>query len=292
MPRTKQVRKRSSSHTVTDESDLLIKDCEKKVLMGARNSDATYNTIIDGMKNHIDTALFRIPPEIRKMTLGDLLDLDEDSNENIDPNEESFNNDQTRNIFIPQSSIKSTKILKRQTAASTDDGYATEAGTKKKSLNDASKLKSKAKVTHSSRATRSSSKDEARKLPRSPSASSNRSTSKTRIAKKMFTPTTSKLPTKCHVITPKIEPNTPMNILRRPREGEVALSMQGSPLLVSAVSGDRMASINVPLNNGNVMSLLPKDGKLRLSNLPGLDEESTKQLKILKEHLEKVIGNK
>ncbi|KAH0549816.1 borealin-like [Cotesia glomerata] len=288
MPRTKQVRKRSSSNAITDECDLLIKDCDKKVSMLVRNSEATFKSIIDGIKNQIDTALFRIPPEIRKITLGELVNLDRDSD--VSPNDETVNKEQKRNVTVPHSSIKSKKILKRQTATSTDDGYATESGTKKKSIRHVSRLESTELKSHASRVTRSGSRSETRKLERSSSVSNDRNTSKTRTTKKMFTPTT-KQPMKSRAITPKIEPNTPMNILRRPREGEVVLSMQGSPLLVSAVPEDRMASVNVPLQNGNMISLLPKDGRLRLSTLPGLDEESTKQLKILKEHLEKVIGN-
>lgn len=94
-----------------------------------------------------------------------------------------------------------------------------------------------------------------------------------------------------NVVTPKVKPNTPLNVLRRPRQGEMVLSMQGSPLLVSAVVEEKTANINVPLSNGNVMSLLPQEG-LRMSNIPPLDPETMQQLKTLKNHIEKVISLK
>jgi len=94
-----------------------------------------------------------------------------------------------------------------------------------------------------------------------------------------------------NVVTPKVKPNTPLNVLRRPRQGEMVLSMQGSPLLVSAVVEEKTANINVPLSNGNVMSLLPQEG-LRMSNIPPLDPETMHQLETLKNHIEKVISLK
>lgn len=94
-----------------------------------------------------------------------------------------------------------------------------------------------------------------------------------------------------NVVTPKVKPNTPLNVLRRPRQGEMVLSMQGSPLLVSAVVEEKTANINVPLSNGNVMSLLPQEG-LRMSNIPPLDPETMHQLETLKKHIEKVIALK
>ena len=93
------------------------------------------------------------------------------------------------------------------------------------------------------------------------------------------------------LVTPKIKPNTPLNVLRRPRQGEMVLSMQGSPLLVSAIIQEDIANINVPLRDGNVMSLLPNDG-LRMSHIPALDSETLKQLETLKSHIEKVISTK
>lgn len=44
----------------------------------------------------------------------------------------------------------------------------------------------------------------------------------------------------------------PISMMRRPNQGEVALSMTGSPLMISSVSRDDMATVSVPLANGNV----------------------------------------
>jgi len=48
----------------------------------------------------------------------------------------------------------------------------------------------------------------------------------------------------------------PISMMRRPNQGEVALSMTGSPLMVSSVSRDDMATVSVPLANGNVIIIL------------------------------------
>lgn len=56
-------------------------------------------------------------------------------------------------------------------------------------------------------------------------------------------------------VTPKVNMNEPISMMRRPNQGEVALSMTGSPLMVSAVSRDDMATISVPLANGNVRNI-------------------------------------
>lgn len=53
-------------------------------------------------------------------------------------------------------------------------------------------------------------------------------------------------------VTPKVNMNEPMSMMRRPNQGEVALSMTGSPLMISSVSRDDMATVSVPLANGNV----------------------------------------
>lgn len=47
----------------------------------------------------------------------------------------------------------------------------------------------------------------------------------------------------------------PMSMMRRPNQGEVALSMTGSPLMISSVSRDDMATVSVPLANGNVNTI-------------------------------------
>lgn len=46
-----------------------------------------------------------------------------------------------------------------------------------------------------------------------------------------------------------------MSMMRRPNQGEIALSMTGSPLMISSVSRDNMATVSVPLANGNVIQI-------------------------------------
>lgn len=53
-------------------------------------------------------------------------------------------------------------------------------------------------------------------------------------------------------VTPKVNMYEPISMMRRPNQGEVAISMTGSPLMVSSVSRDDMATVSVPLANGNV----------------------------------------
>lgn len=56
-------------------------------------------------------------------------------------------------------------------------------------------------------------------------------------------------------VTPKVNMNEPMSMMRRPNQGEIALSMTGSPLMISSVSRDDMATVSVPLANGNVIQI-------------------------------------
>lgn len=84
-----------------------------------------------------------------------------------------------------------------------------------------------------------------------------------------------------------MEPNTPQVLLRRPKQGEVALSMQGSPLITGGTMGDGTANINIPLRDGTLLSLQPQRG-LRISQIPQLDAETKKQLELLRDNLNKV----
>lgn len=57
-------------------------------------------------------------------------------------------------------------------------------------------------------------------------------------------------------VTPKMNMNEPMSMMRRPNQGEVAISMTGSPLMISSVTRDDMVTASVPLANGNVNEIL------------------------------------
>lgn len=86
-----------------------------------------------------------------------------------------------------------------------------------------------------------------------------------------------------------MKPNTPQVLLRRPKVGEVALSLQGSPLLTGNVMTDNVANINIPLDDGRLLSIQPQRG-LRLSQLPTLDLETRRQLETLRDNLNKVCA--
>lgn len=108
-------------------------------------------------------------------------------------------------------------------------------------------------------------------------------------------PSASKLKTPCNrelpsipLVTPKVNPNIPLAVLRRPRQGEFAMSISGSPLMVSSVTYDEMVSVNVPLPDGRVLSILPTEG-MHATNLD-LDEATRKQLRRLQSNLSKCLG--
>lgn len=70
--------------------------------------------------------------------------------------------------------------------------------------------------------------------------------------------------------------------------GEVALSMQGSPLLTAPVVTDQTANINIPLVDGTLLSLQAQRG-LRKSQIPDLDPDVKRQLELLRENLNLII---
>lgn len=86
-----------------------------------------------------------------------------------------------------------------------------------------------------------------------------------------------------------MKPNTPQVLLRRPKQGEVAMSMQGSPLFTGSVVADTMANVNIPLIDGRMLSIQPQRG-LRMSQIPDLDAETKRQLEALRDNLTKVCA--
>ncbi|XP_030756345.1 borealin-like isoform X1 [Sitophilus oryzae] len=98
------------------------------------------------------------------------------------------------------------------------------------------------------------------------------------------------IPCNSGTITPKCKPNTPQVFLRRPKIGEVAWSNQGSPLLIGPVAPESTANVNIPLSNGNLVSLLPQKG-IRMSQIPDVDAQTIHELKILRDNLIKVCSH-
>lgn len=281
MPRTKQNGKSKQNRESLEEADLFLKDFQKKAKLRINKLENETKFRIKSYETYHNLKEAGIPEELKQETLGKYFTWKEDDRENYNEATASGND------HCVSATVKGKETSKRGTATS-DDGYVTEGTT----------ATSTSRISHASRARKLVSEDKPRRVTRS--CSNNRRsaladiTYKTSYTKsdKYKTPAPSKTAkNEYNLITPKVKPNTPMNILRRPREGEMVLSMQGSPLLVSAINPDKTANINVPLSNGNVMSLLPNDG-LRMSNIPALDPETMRQLETLKDHIEKVIALK
>lgn len=283
MPRTRPARKMKQSQDSSDQIDVLMKDFERQGNLLKTRIEREMEMRIKGLEANTTFALARLPLDIKKLTLSEILSLDikdKEMDESSDNADKSF-------VSPPPSNMKFKKQDKRTTVTS-DDGYVTEGATRQ----------SRATTTGSSKLRlRSSSRSRKTKLMNSVQKSVTKPTknyiNQSKVGTNKYKTPAQLKPSANEFgpVTPKVKPNTPMSILRRPREGEMVLSMQGSPLLVSAVVQERSANVNVPLNNGDVISLLPRDG-LRLSNIPSLDAETVRQLQTLKGHIEKFINSK
>lgn len=275
-----------------------MRDFERQAAQRLAKYEAEMRMQINNLRDDVDVALARMPREVNKLKLGELAhdvadEHDADNESATEPSPPS----------LGHKTAKGKKKTKRVTAAS-DDGYGTEGTSRTthasriNSTNNSRQTRAARSISSPrnsevrSRGTRSQSTGRSAR----PSAQPDRnnllnSTRAPRNASSYKTPALKNNASCYSVVTPKIKPNTPLNLLRRPRNGEVVLSMQGSPLLVSSDVQQRVPNINVPLNNGNVISLLPNAG-LRLSHVPDLDAETMQQLKTLKGHIDMVIGRK
>ncbi|KYQ54684.1 Borealin [Trachymyrmex zeteki] len=268
MPRTKRNKATSNS---MKERDAAVKTFEKRAQLCIAKMEREAMADLKTFVTCIDVIISRLPKDIRQMKLGELINRQDHDNEKENCNDEVSSSVKDLCMQPPAiPKVRKGKVAKR-TAAS-DDGYAT-GGTSVGSTSRVAKALAKATPAKRTRSTRAS-------------------RAKLSEINQTMTPAMPKsLNNVYNVVTPKVKPNTPLNVLRRPRQGEMVLSMQGSPLLVSAVVEEKTANINVPLSNGNVMSLLPQEG-LRMSNIPPLDPETMHQLETLKKHIEKVIALK
>ncbi|XP_003704339.1 borealin-related [Megachile rotundata] len=286
MPRTKNVRKPKQEQQFAEESDLLIRDFERQAQLRILKMEGEARMAIKSVETFIDVTLSRLPSEIRQMTLGEILNYEIDNKKETCDEVSSSVDD----CSLPSVTVKVKGKKNRITAS--DDGYVTEGVATTRSSR-APKITDSTYVGR----TRSSSRNSRIKHSEVNQDTVKKTSKKERIkesmkSNKFKTPATLKPGNlEFGLVTPKIKPNTPLNVLRRPRQGEMVLSMQGSPLLVSAIVQEDTANINVPLANGNVISLLPNDG-LRMSHIPELDPETMRQLETLKNHIEKVISAK
>lgn len=77
-------------------------------------------------------------------------------------------------------------------------------------------------------------------------------------------------------------------ILRRPKVGEVAISMEGSPLMVNSVLSTEESTVNIPLNDGRMIAIKPQRG-IRMSQVPDFDSTTLRQLQLLRDNLNKLM---
>ncbi|EFN86182.1 borealin [Harpegnathos saltator] len=293
MPRTKYTRKPKAANDSLDECDIKLKTFDRHVQNSILKLQQDAEVDIRTFKTFVDVMISRLPLEIRQMTLKEIFALESNSQENY--NEITLSEMQLPTGMAPGTENVTKTGVKRATAIS-DDGYATEGGTSVGSTSRVTKVQAPGSAMKRMRSSTRINKlktietiQKTVKKTRAKSKDLSVSTAKTDVFKTPAIPKSSA--NTYDLVTPKIKPNTPLNVLRRPRQGEMVLSMQGSPLLVSAVIEEKTANVNVPLSDGNMMSLLPQEG-LRISHIPPLDDETMHQLETLKKHIEKVIALK
>lgn len=291
MPRTKQARKGKSIDASSEGGGgLLLKDFERHVKSRLHKIQLEYESRVQKIETSYQMALVRFPQKVMKLTLGEIMNIVKSIDNECEVS--SSVNDETISPAPP--TIKAKRISKRTTATS-DDGYMTEGGTTSTTTRN-SVAPSTSKVrkvrTRSSSASRKTKVSDIAPLKTAKKEERVLATASSAIKNRFKTPAplSKQCPNEYALVTPKVKPNTPLSIMRRPRQGEMALSMQGSPLLVTSVVNENVANVNVPLENGSVLSLLPNDG-LRLSYLPQFDAETKRQLVTLKQHLDRVIGH-
>lgn len=89
-------------------------------------------------------------------------------------------------------------------------------------------------------------------------------------------------------VTPKVDPYCPMPLKRYARQGEMAISLTGSPLMMTTSITE--PNISLPLNNGQeVYSILPTSGPCPM--IPSLDNQTRQKLLLLRENLSKILGD-
>ncbi|KAI8433132.1 hypothetical protein MSG28_013979 [Choristoneura fumiferana] len=182
------------------------------------------------------------------------------------------------------SSMRKTRNSSR--SASHDDGYLTEtsqgSGGRDKKMAPPSTV----------RGHRSRSAETSRKIPAPTTAAK---TTRRRSRSVYRTPAYNKMSQHNYpAITPKVAPHTPLTVLRQPRQGEMVVSMSGSPVMVPSVctmASDEKANCNIMLQDGTMLSLQPRQLRQSQAFIPFslMDANVLHQLKTLKDNLDKVV---
>lgn len=264
MPRTKQrkVKRTSSGYEQT------LRDFNRLMQLRIHKMELEFKSLENKFDASIQVALTRYPSEIQNMTLQELLRVEETpKKENLPPKTPKMVKDSSKKSTMK---VQKSTNPKRVTAAS-DDGYQSES-----TASQASKM-----TTGTTSRSRSISRD--RTKQKSQLLASTQKTMRKDLLKTPDHKTSNSF-----VITPKVKLNSAINVLRKPKDGEMVFSTQGSPLLVSTTVNDKTANINVPLRNGTVVSMLPFN-ETSLTEEIHLDDDTRNQLRILQSHLNKVL---
>lgn len=89
-------------------------------------------------------------------------------------------------------------------------------------------------------------------------------------------------------VTPKVDPYSAMPLKRYARQGEMAISLTGSPLMMTTSITE--PNISLPLNNGQeVYSIMAQKGPCPA--IPTLDNSTKEKLRLLRENLNKILGD-
>ncbi|KAL3288905.1 hypothetical protein HHI36_003350 [Cryptolaemus montrouzieri] len=204
-----------------------------------------------------------------------------------------------QNISDYSTTINSMLIPRNNTLVSrnhsNDEGYLTSesttgnsGGTRRLRSSSASRIKQTESVKKPTRRSRSIAKVSTGHSNRISRAESRKSGARQSSRDKFRTPLNTKTMDSFAMVTPKVKPNTPQIVLRRAQIGEMAISLQGSPILTTPAL-ETNANVNIPLPDGRMINIQPIHG-LRRSQIPTLDPEVQRQLRTLKENLDLISG--
>lgn len=266
MPRTKRpVRKQDK--TVEDDDTL------KKL-----------NKLVLDEKNVIDS---RTQMEIRNVELAFKILLGSISNKYLQKTVGELKTE----LHLQEVTTNTRQTRNSSRSASHDDGYLTENSSQGSGERVSKKYLSVPKSA--SRAAPRRSRSAAR--PPRPTAAPSHSAPRRRSRSVYRTPACNKnASTYYPAITPKVTPQTPLTVLRQPRQGEMVVSMSGSPVMVPTcytMQPDEMANCNILLQDGTMLSLQPKQLRQSQAYIPFslMDTNVLNQLKTLKDNLDKVV---
>ncbi|VEN51488.1 unnamed protein product [Callosobruchus maculatus] len=273
MPRTKVNRKKLVLKKEPGDTENASRGRIRKELLeryqqkDVENINEYYDSLILKIEENCMQRILKISEKHRKMTMEEIGNL------------ASFNTTTAPSMMDGSSASTNIKRTVRRSVSCNDDGYMT---CDSAASADVRRSRSRAKktVTASARPARSLSRN----------AANNRlgKLGNGKTAANHSTPMNQATRSDVGLITPKCNIKQPQLILRRPRGGEVAFSQEGSPLMPGAYVGDNVVNLNIPLDDGRVISLLPEMGTIRESIIPEFEPETLKQLERLRMNLEKM----